>query len=145
MTELSADGLRALLRLAQPAAALARDLEATLIMETCEGRGDLAVRSYTGLQSAVASIVDDPYLGALTLSVGDAAGDKAKVSAAALAASQLTAYLNGQLGIGALLDSGSQITVQKGIINSSAFELEGLSGAALAGLLGQEPETPGEE
>lgn len=91
--------LDALIRLVTPARALKEDLEKRLFLELYGGIGDFAIQSFHALQASVAQIVDDPYLGTMTVTVPETAGDKEKVSLAALAASQLLAYLAGQTGI----------------------------------------------
>ncbi len=69
-------------------------------MESHGGIGDTATRSYRGLQQAVATLTDDPYVVALALD--DAEGsenNRDKVARANLLASQLVAYLEGQTGL----------------------------------------------
>ena len=93
------DTLRALIRLIPPAGALKDDLEKSIHLEIYSGTGDLAIKSFNGLQSSAASISPDPYLLSLQLAVPDSLNDKEKVSLALLAAGQLSAYLEGQTGL----------------------------------------------
>jgi hypothetical protein len=99
MATTSDDTLRALIRLIPPAQALKNDLERSLHMELYAGAGDTAVRSFQGLQGAVARLVNDPYVDSLTLQVPAHADDKQKVIISRLAAGQLAAYLEGQTGL----------------------------------------------
>lgn len=95
------DKYDALIRLIAPARALKDDLEKRLFLELHGGTGDFAIKSFEALRASVAQIVDDPYLETMTVIAPEDAGDKEKVSLAALAASQLLAYLAGQTGIAA--------------------------------------------
>jgi hypothetical protein len=109
------DTLRALIRLIPPTRALKEDLEQSLHLELYGGTGDLAIRSFRGLQASVAAITKDAYVQALAIDVAASATDKEKVSVARLAAGQLAAYLEGQTGLVTLGggDSGSKINIQK--------------------------------
>lgn len=102
MAETRDDTLRALIRLIPPVRALKDDLDESLHLETYAGTGDLAVKSFQGLQASAARLTDDPYLSALALTAPDDAGDKEKVSLVRLAAGQLAAYLEGQTGVASL-------------------------------------------
>ena len=99
MAENSDDTLRALIRLLPPAKALKEDLEKSIHLELYPGMGDMAIRSFQGLQESVARITSDPYVASLSLNIASGAGDKEKVSVALLAAGQLAAYLEGQTGL----------------------------------------------
>jgi hypothetical protein len=99
MAQTSDDQLRSLIRLLPPARALRDDLERSIHLETFMGTGDMAVRSFQGLQASVARIIDDPYVATLSLSVPEGANDQEKVSLVRLAAGQLVAYLEGQTGL----------------------------------------------
>ncbi|HZO86904.1 MAG TPA: hypothetical protein VFB38_01095 [Chthonomonadaceae bacterium] len=101
------DTLRALIRLIPPVRALKEDLEKSIHLELYSGTGDLAVRSFNGLQASVASAAaNDPYVQTLSLQVPANASDKEKVSLALLAAGQLAAYLEGQTGLVSLGGGG---------------------------------------
>ncbi len=93
------DTLRSLIRLIRPASTLKEDLEKSIILEIFAGTGDLAIKSFNGLQSSVAAITNDPYIYTLNLTASESATDKEKVSLALLAAGQLAAYLEGQTGL----------------------------------------------
>jgi|SRR5579871_780958 len=93
------DTLRALIRLIPPARALKDDLERSIHLEIYAGTGDLAIRSFNGLQASAAAITNDPYLATLALTAPETAGDKEKVALVLLAVGQLTAYLEGQTGL----------------------------------------------
>ncbi len=95
------DQLDALIRLIAPARALKEELEKRLHLELHSGTGDFAIKNFRALQASVAKVADDPYLATMTLETPENAGDKEKVSLAALAASQLLAYLMGQTGVAA--------------------------------------------
>jgi hypothetical protein len=101
------DTLRALIRLIPPARALKEDLERSIHLEIYAGTGDLAIRSFNGLQASAAAITNDSYVATLVLTPSDTAGDKEKVSLALLAAGQLAAYLEGQTGLVSLGGGGS--------------------------------------
>src|SRR5437773_316955 len=118
MAQISDDTLRSLIRLIPPARALRDDLEKSLTMETFMGTGDMAVRSFQGLQASVASITNDPYVSSLSITVPEGANDQEKVSLVSLAVGQLLAYLEGQTGLSGSGGSygsggGGNITVQK--------------------------------
>jgi hypothetical protein len=137
MAETGDDRLRALIRLIPPVRALKEDLEQSIHLETFAGTGDLAVRSFQGLQASVARITDDPYVGSLALTVPEGAGDKEKVSLARLAAGQLVGYLEGQTGLVGLGGGGegrSHINVQRApMINLT--NVEGLPAEAFGKLV----------
>ncbi|MBI1930446.1 hypothetical protein HYR99_40135 [Candidatus Poribacteria bacterium] len=99
MAETRDDTLRALIRLIPPARALKEDLERSLHLEIYAGTGNMAVKSYQGIQASVARITDDPYVATLSLDVPENATDKEKVSLVRLAAGQLVAYLEGYIGL----------------------------------------------
>jgi hypothetical protein len=63
------------------------------------GTGDMAVRSFQGLQASVAQITNDPYVPTLSITVPESATDVEKVNLVRLAAGQLVAYLEGQTGL----------------------------------------------
>jgi hypothetical protein len=100
------DTLRALIRLLPPVRALKEDLERSIHLEIYAGTGDLAIKSFNGLQASAAAITSDPYLATLTLTASETAGDKEKVSLTLLAAGQLAAYLEGQTGLVSLGGGG---------------------------------------
>lgn len=94
------DKMRTALRQLMPALqALAKSVERNLIHETYEGTGDMAVKSYRGLQAKIAQLLpDDAYVTeALTLDVSPNATDRQKVAQVQMAVSQLMTYLAGQL------------------------------------------------
>ena len=99
VSENNDEGLRTLIRLVPPARALKEELEKSIHLELYAGTGDLAVKSFQGLQVNVAKIVDDSYVDALSLSAPKEATDKEKVSLALMAIGQLVAYLEGQIGL----------------------------------------------
>lgn len=94
------DNTRHALRQLLPALqALAKSVERNLYNETYEGTGDMAVKSYRGLQAKVAQILPGDYYvtDALALEIAPNATDKQKVAQVQMAASQLMTYLAGQL------------------------------------------------
>ena len=95
----SDEGLRALIRLIPPAQALRDELEESISLERHHGTGDMALKTFQGLQESVSSLASDPYIKSLSISVPEGATDKEKVSLVKLAASQLLAYLEGQTGL----------------------------------------------
>ncbi len=151
MAESFDDSLRALIRLIPPARALKEDLEKSLHLETYAGTGDMAVRSFQGLQASVADLTNDSYVSSLGLSVAPEASDKEKVSVTLLAAGQLAAYLEGQTGLVGMSGSGGKgggnITIQKApTINLN--NVEGIASEALskmADMAARYNKTEGEE
>jgi hypothetical protein len=141
MAQITDDLLRSLIRLIPPARALKEELEKSLTMETFLGTGDMAVRSFQGLQASVASITNDPYVSSLTIVVSEGTNDMEKVSQVNLAAGQLLAYLEGQTGlsgVGGSYGGGGRnqgnITVQKApTINLS--DIRGVDSESLAKLV----------
>jgi hypothetical protein len=118
MAQISDDTLRSLIRLIPPTRALKDDLERSLTMETFMGTGDMAVRSFQGLQASVAGITSDPYVASLSIDVPPNANDQEKVSLVRLAAGQLLAFLEGQTGLSGSSGSyggghGGNINIQK--------------------------------
>lgn len=107
MKQLTIDDLRALIRLIPAAQALHEELDRSIHLETFDATGDLAVRSFRGLQQSVLTITDDPYVAALEIRVAEGMTDKQLVSQVILAASQLIAYLEGQAGVAGLSRRGS--------------------------------------
>jgi hypothetical protein len=103
---MSDDLLRGLIRYIPPVRTLKEDLEKSLHLETYAGTGDLAIRSFNGLQAGIAQVSNDPYVGSLALSPPESATDREKISLAMLAAGQLAAYLEGQTGLPAGSGSG---------------------------------------
>ena len=91
--------LRALIRLIPPARALKNDLEESIHTELYAGTGDLAVKSYNNLHTNLTRYIDDPYIESLALKAPENANDREKVLLARMAASQLVAYLEGQIGL----------------------------------------------
>jgi hypothetical protein len=136
MAELGEEKLRALIRLLPPVVALGRDLKLALHTETYQGTGDAAVRSFAGLQAAMAGATDDPYIQSLAITLDATAGDKEKVAAAGFAANQLVAYVEGQLGLGGVSTGGSSLIIEKGIVHSSDITIEGIGPEGLQKLLG---------
>lgn len=131
MAEMNGDALRSLIRLIPPARALKEDLEKSIHLELYAGTGDLAARSFQGLQASVAQITDDPYIASLSLNVTQTATDKEKVSLVLLAAGQLLAFLEGQTGLGSMGSGGGKsgnLHVQRAP-NISITNVEGLSSA----------------
>jgi hypothetical protein len=102
MKSLTVEDLRSLIRLIPPLRALRDDVEQSLHLETFEGTGDLAVRSFQGLQASIVRITEDPYVEALTLDIVDGMKDKHKLSQVMLASGQLLAYLEGQTGVNSM-------------------------------------------
>ncbi len=94
----SEDRLRDLIRLIPPARALKENLEESIHMERYVG-GDPAVKLYQGLYSTIAAMVTDPYLTSLALNLPADATDEQKTVFVHMAASQLLAFLEGQIGI----------------------------------------------
>lgn len=119
---MSEESLRALIRYLPPITKLRNDLEQRMHLETHAGVGNAAVKSYTGLQASIARFVDDPYLDALTLEVPADVGDKEKVSLVHLAAGQLLAYVQGQLGLSLEASSGNFQTAPNIAINNIGAE-----------------------
>jgi hypothetical protein len=72
-------------------------------LETFEGTGRLAARSFIGLQRSVLSLTEDPYIGALSLELTENMPEKVVIAQVLLAASQLLAYMEGQAGITGLM------------------------------------------
>jgi hypothetical protein len=107
MKQLTIEDLRALIRLIPAARALHDELDRSIHLETFEGTGDLAARSFRGLQQSVYAITEDPYIAALEIPASDAVPDRHLVSQVILAASQLIAYLEGQAGVAGLTGRGS--------------------------------------
>jgi hypothetical protein len=139
MADAGEDRIRALIRLIPPVRALKEDLEQSLHLETFAGTGDLAVRSFQGLQASVARVTDDPYVGTLVVSIPDGAGDKEKVSLARLAAGQLASYLEGQTGLVSLGGSSGgsgNINIQKAPM-LNFVNVEGLPSEAFGKLVDQ--------
>lgn len=141
MPETGDERLRGLIRMIPPVRQLKEDLEQSIHLELYAGTGDLAVRSFQGLQASVARITDDPYVGTLSLSVPDGAGDKEKVSLARLAAGQLTAYLEGQTGLVSLGGGGGggAINIQRAPV-ISLTNVEGLPSEAFGKLVAKAAE-----
>jgi len=96
---MSDDSLRGLIRLIPPARSLKQDLEKSLHLETWPGTGDMAIRMFQGLHGSVAALTNNPFVQSLELAAPTGAGDKEKVAMASLAAGQLLAYLEGEMGI----------------------------------------------
>lgn len=99
MKSLTVEDLRALIRLIPPLRALREDVEQSLHLETFEGTGDLAVRSFRGLQASIFQITQDSYIESLSLDVMEGTKDKHKLAQVMLASGQLLAYLQGQTGL----------------------------------------------
>ena len=131
MAEIQGDSLRALIRLIPPARALKEDLERSIHLELYAGTGDLAVRSFGGLQASVAQITGDPYVAALALNVVPTATDKEKVSLALLAAGQLTAFLEGQTGLVGLGGGGGGNPIN--VMRAPTINIANVSGLSSAG------------
>jgi hypothetical protein len=138
MATTSDDTLRALIRLIPPAQALKNDLERSLHMELYAGAGDTAVRSFQGLQGAVARIASDPYVDSLALQVPADADDKQKVTMTRLAVGQLAAYLEGQTGLVNLggNSAGSTIQYRSPQILSDGANIQGLDKETMDKLVG---------
>lgn len=120
---MSEETLRALIRYIPPIVRLRKDLEMSVQLEQFTGLGDMAVKSYNGLQASVAQHSDDPYIDALSLELASDAGDREKVAQVALATGQLMAYIQGQLGLSLDLDGSSAHTH----VNSAPnIEIQGL-------------------
>src|SRR5262249_25482353 len=120
----SDDTLRALIRLIPPARALKEDLEKSIHLEIYAGTGDLAIKSFNGLQASAAAITNDPFVATLTLTAPETAGDKEKVSLALLAAGQLAAYLEGQTGLVSLGGSSGGANYQ----TAPSVHINGING-----------------
>ena len=91
--------LREMIRMIPPARSLKEDIDKSIHLDTYEGTGDAAIRTFSGLQKSVAKIADDPYLDSLSVEVDSEATDREKVSVVGLVAGQLLAYLEGQTGL----------------------------------------------
>lgn len=104
--------LQALIRYLPPIIRLRKDLEMSVRLEIFDGLGDAAVKSYNGLQASIARFSNDPYLEAISLDVPSDADDKTKVNMVALAAGQLMAYIQGQLGLSVEGDQPGHIHIQ---------------------------------
>jgi hypothetical protein len=109
---LNDNALRAAIRLLPPTRALKEQLEKSLMLETYQGTGDIAVNSLRGLQSALSRLSDDPYIAALTPMVSENASDREKVSQALLIAAQLQGYIEGETGLAGSLEGGSKTHLQ---------------------------------
>lgn len=96
---MSEETLRALIRYLPPIIRLRKDLEMSMQLDQLVGVGDMAVKSYNGLQASIARYTDDPYVESLSLALSDQADDREKVAQVALAAGQMMAYIQGQLGL----------------------------------------------
>jgi hypothetical protein len=94
----SEERLRDLIRLIPAVRALKENLEESIHMERYVG-GDPAVKLYEGLYSTIAGMVTDPYLTTLALNLPADATDEQKTVFVHMAASQLLAFLEGQIGI----------------------------------------------
>jgi hypothetical protein len=99
MKQLTIDDLRALIRLIPAAQALRDELDKSVHLETFDGTGRLAARSFLGLQRSVLSLTEDPYVGALSIEINENMTEKVVIAQVLLAASQLLAYMEGQAGI----------------------------------------------
>jgi hypothetical protein len=127
--------LRSLIRLIPPVRALKEQLEESLQLETYSGIGDFAVRSYQGLQAAIAQLATaDPYLTALALTVPDAAADREKVSLALLASGQLLAYLEGQTGVASSSGRGGESNRTISINHGPCINMSAITGISTAGV-----------
>ncbi|WP_309714743.1 hypothetical protein [Armatimonas sp.] len=126
--------LRSLIRLLAPVRALRDDLEQSLHLETYEGTGDFALQSLASLRDAVAAVSDDPIVGAMTATARPEASEREKTALARLAAGQLTAYLEGQIGFsGSTNGKSGSINIQRApIINMS--DVQGVSHESLSQL-----------
>lgn len=99
MKELSANDLRALLRLIPAIQTLREDVENSLHLELYTGAGDLVLRSFRGLRDQVYAITEDRYIGSLDAGEDERLKDKHRLSQVMLLSGQLLAYIEGQLGI----------------------------------------------
>lgn len=106
----SDDILRRLIRLIPPARAIKEEVDKALVMETYQGTGSAAIRTFGGLQQAVATLTDDPYVATMTVDDATAATEREQVSQVALLAAQLVAYLEGQTGLMGGLGGGGKAT-----------------------------------
>ena len=61
--------LREMIRMIPPARSLKEDIDKSIHLDTYEGTGDAAIRTFSGLQKSVAKIADDPYLDSLSVEV----------------------------------------------------------------------------
>lgn len=115
----SANTLRALIRLIHPTHTLKSDLETSIHAEEFEGIGEIALRNFTQLQSAAASLLaDDPYVTGLGGALPENSSDKEKVWHSYLAVGQLAAYLESHVGVSASAGgSGKEAiyNIQKGL------------------------------
>ncbi|MFA6109565.1 MAG: hypothetical protein WDA75_12435 [Candidatus Latescibacterota bacterium] len=108
------DKLRQMIRLIPPARALRDELEKALGLETYEGVAAAAIRTYRGLQAAVAANSDDPYVATLALETPGGTTDRQKVAEVNLLAAQLVAFLEGQTGLVGFGQGSGDNTVQYG-------------------------------
>ena len=135
--------LRALIRLIPSARALKNDLEESVHTELYVGTGDLAVKSYNNLHTNLTRYVDDPYAESLALEVPKNANDREKVLLARLAASQLVAYLEGQIGlVGGETIRGANSYYNAPVINGP---ISSISDETLENLLGLKGSSATEE
>ncbi|HVU12171.1 MAG TPA: hypothetical protein VHD90_12880 [Phototrophicaceae bacterium] len=102
MKNLTSDDLRALIRLIPPMRALQDELEKSIPLETYEGTGNLAVRSFQGLQQSVYTITEEPYVAALGINLDEGATERQLIAQVSLAVGQLIAYVEGQTGVAGL-------------------------------------------
>jgi hypothetical protein len=71
---------------------LRSDMHSMIPMETYRGQGDLLVRTYTSLHTAIAEILNDPVIDALTVSLPPDAKEREKVVHITILVGQLAAH-----------------------------------------------------
>lgn len=69
------------------------DMHSMIPMETYRGQGDLLVRTYTALHKAIAEILNDPVIDALTVSLSPDAKDREKAMHIVILVGQLAAHV----------------------------------------------------
>lgn len=106
MKPLSADDLRALIRLIGPVRALREDTEKSLVLETYPGTGAMAVRTFRSLRDQIAQIAQDEHVAGLDVDADETSKDKALVSQVMIASGQLLAYLEAETGLTGIASGG---------------------------------------
>jgi hypothetical protein len=127
----SDSNLRALIRLIPVARGLKDEVDKATTLETYEDSGDLTVRSFRNLLSAVQRLMDDTFVASMGEGLEAAGNDKQKVLAVSLALSQLIPYLEGETGASGSVRGPSNITGrQYNIGQAYGLDQQQLLGAA---------------
>ncbi len=125
VAELGGDALRAAIRFVPVARALKADLEESIHMESYQGTGSVALRSFRNLQRSIGQITGDSFIASLGSDLPDNATDKEKVWQALLAIDQLLAYLGPQAGF----PSESQVVQDRRFQNYKQLTIGSITGA----------------